>query len=52
MHAGMTLYQLSLAFALVPLGLAFAVLLGICALRPGRCVRPRWARDFYEEWSS
>ena len=43
----MSLYQLSLAFLPVPLGLAFAFLLGVCALRPGRCVRPRWARDLY-----
>jgi hypothetical protein len=49
MHTGMTLYQLALTFAPVPLGLAFAVLIGICALRPARCMRSRSARRWYRE---
>ena len=44
----MTLLELLQAFLPVPLGLSFAVLLGVFVLRPGRCVRPRWARKFYE----
>ena len=43
----MSLYQLSIAFLPVPLGLAVAFLAGVIALRPGRCVRPRWARRMY-----
>jgi hypothetical protein len=44
----MTLLELLQVFLPVPLGLSFAVLLGVFMLRPGRCVRPRWARKLFE----
>ena len=43
----MRLYDLILTFLPVPLGLTFAAFLGVCILRPGRCVLPaEWMR-FY-----
>ena len=44
----MTTLQLLQALLPVPLGLAFGCLLGVCLLRPRRCIRPRWARKLYE----
>lgn len=44
----MTLYQLSIAFLPVPVGLAVAFLLGVIALRPRRFIRPRAARRLYD----
>jgi hypothetical protein len=44
----MTLYQLSIAFLPVPLGLAAAFLAGVIALRPRRFIRPRSARRMYD----